>query len=393
MLSNFNVFQIHHKSATTKARTGILYLPHGNVRTPAFMSIGTLGTVKTLTVSELLATGAQILLSNTYHLWLKPGLEVLAKFQGLHQFNGWLYPILTDSGGFQIFSLRENNFTDELGVTFKVPETGEKRLLTPEISMQIQTVINSDIALVLDSLSPDETNYKLNREAMERTLRWAKRCKQEWLRLHQEQWVGSSGYSKTKQNLLFGIAQGARFLDLRKQSAEALLELDFPGYSIGGMAMGPEPEESRLAQVDIQTSILEEYKPKHLLGVGTPVDIVKFVAYGIDLFDCVYPTRNARHGTLFFELDDYTYTTERILHQKFLLDQSPISPKSKFLELRTYSKSYLRHLFKTKEVLAYRLATLNNLEFYHNLMSKIRSKIETQEFDKWWRKFSFQKEV
>jgi len=391
MLTSFNVFHIQHKSAITKARTGVLYLPHGSVRTPAFMSIGTLGTVKTLTMSELLATGAQILLSNTYHLWLRPGLATLAKFQGLHQFNGWSYPILTDSGGFQIFSLRSNNVTEELGVTFRVPETGEKKLLTPETSMQIQTVINSDIALALDSLPPEETNYKLNKEAMERTLRWAKRCKQEWIKLHQGQWVGSTGYADTKLNLLFGIAQGARFLDLRKQSAEALLELDFPGYSIGGMAMGPEPEESRLAQVDIQTSILEEYKPKHLLGVGTPLDIVKFVAYGIDLFDCVYPTRNARHGTLFFELDDYTYTTERILHQKFLLDQNPINPKSKFLELRTYSKSYLRHLFKTKEVLGYRLATLNNLEFYHNLMSKIRLKIETKEFDRWWHKFTLKK--
>ncbi len=391
MLTSFNVFQIQHKSAITKARTGVLYLPHGSVRTPAFMSIGTLGTVKTLTVSELLAMGAQILLSNTYHLWLRPGLATLAKFQGLHQFNGWPYPILTDSGGFQIFSLRSNNVTEELGVTFRVPETGEKRFLTPETSMQIQTVINSDIALVLDSLPPEETNYKLNKEAMERTLRWAKRCKQEWIKLHQGQWVGSTGYADTKLNLLFGIAQGARFLDLRKQSAEALLELDFPGYSIGGMAMGPEPEENRLAQVDIQTSILEECKPKHLLGVGTPADIVKFVAYGIDLFDCVYPTRNARHGTLFFELDDYAYTTERILHQKFLSDQNPINPKSKFLELRTYSKSYLRHLFKTKEVLGYRLATLNNLEFYHNLMSKIRLKIETKEFDRWWHKFTLKK--
>jgi len=347
--------------------------------------------VKSLTMSELLATGAQILLSNTYHLWLKPGLSLLAQFQGLHQFNNWSGPILTDSGGFQIFSLRKNNTTDEQGVTFTVPETGEVRLLTPETSMQIQTIINSDIALVLDSLPSEETNYNLNKEAMERTLRWAKRCKQEWIKLHQGQWIGSTGYLSTRQNLLFGIAQGARFLDLRKQSAEALLELDFPGYSIGGMAMGPEPEESRLAQVDLQTSILEEYKPKHLLGVGTPLDIVKFVAYGIDLFDCVYPTRNARHGTLFFELDDFTYTSERILHKKFLSDSSPINPKSRFLELRTYSKSYLRHLFKTKEVLAYRLATLNNLEFYHNLMSKIRSKIETQEFDKWWRKFTFQK--
>jgi len=391
MSPDFNVFQIYCKSVTTKARTGVLYLPHGNVCTPAFMPIGTLGTVKSLTMSELLATGAQILLSNTYHLWLKPGLSLLAQFQGLHQFNNWSGPILTDSGGFQIFSLRKNNTTDEQGVTFTVPETGEVRLLTPEISMQIQTIINSDIALVLDSLPSEETNYNLNKEAMERTLRWAKRCKQEWIKLHQGQWIGSTGYLGTRQNLLFGIAQGARFLDLRKQSAEALLELDFPGYSIGGMAMGPEPEESRLAQVDLQTSILEEYKPKHLLGVGTPLDIVKFVAYGIDLFDCVYPTRNARHGTLFFELDDFTYTSERILHKKFLSDSSPINPKSRFLELRTYSKSYLRHLFKTKEVLAYRLATLNNLEFYHNLMSKIRSKIETQEFDKWWRKFTFQK--
>ncbi len=392
MAFQYNIFQIHQQSPKTKARTGTLNLVHGTVQTPAFMSIGTLGTVKTLTVNELKTTGAQILLSNTYHLWLKPGIEVLKQLGGLHQFNNWDGPILTDSGGFQMFSLRKNNIYDEEGITFIVPENGDRVFLGPEQSMQIQTVINSDISLVLDSLPTEEANYKLNEQAVERTFRWAKRSKEEWIKLHQGKWIGSQGYDESsRQNLLFGIPQGARFLDLRQRSAEMILELDFPGYSIGGMAMGPEPEESRWNQVDIQTSILEAYKPKHLLGVGTPTDLVRFVGYGIDLFDCVYPTRNARHGTLFFELDDNTYTTERILQKKFEKDTNPINPNSNFEELRQYSKAYLRHLFKTKETLGYRLATMHNLEFYHNLMAKIRQKINTGQFDEWWQKYKFQK--
>ncbi len=388
----YNIFQIHQQSPKTKARTGTLNLVHGTVHTPAFMSIGTLGTVKTLTNKELKTTGAQILLSNTYHLWLKPGIKVLKQFGGLHQFNSWDGPILTDSGGFQMFSLRKNNISNEEGILFTIPESGDRIFFSPEQSMQIQTVINSDISLVLDYLPVEETNYKLNEQAIERTFRWSKRSKKEWIKLHQGKWIGSQGYDKSgKQNILFGITQGARFLDLRQRSAEMILELDFPGYSIGGMAMGPEPEESRWNQVDIQTSILETYKPKHLLGVGTPTDLVRFVGYGIDLFDCVYPTRNARHGTLFFELDDNTYTTERILQKKFETDVNPINPNSNFAELRQYSKSYLRHLFKTRETLGYRLATMHNLEFYHNLTAKIRQKINTGKFDEWWQKYKFQK--
>lgn len=380
----YDIFQIQTKCQKTKARTGLLDLPHGRVQTPAFMSIGTIGTVKTLTMPELVTSGAQILLSNTYHLWLKPGLEVLKAFGGLHKFNNWNGPILTDSGGFQMFSLRKNNKYDEAGITFTIPESGDQKFLGPEESMQIQTIINSDIALVLDSLPTEEINYEMNRREMERTNRWAKRSKAEWIRLHNSHWIGSEGYQGKKQNLLFGIPQGARFLDLRKESAEMILELDFPGYSIGGMAMGPEPEESRWAQVDAQTSILEEYKPKHLLGVGTPTDLVRFVAYGIDLFDCVYPTRNARHGTLFFEIDDNSYTTERILQKKFETDTSVINMNSNFVELRTYSKAYLRHLFKTKEILGQRLATMHNLEFYHNLTQKIREKISKHVFYDWY---------
>lgn len=380
----YDIFQIHTKSCRTKARAGQLNLLHGSIQTPAFLSIGTIGTVKTLTMSELAQSGAQILLSNTYHLWLRPGLEVLRTFGGLHNFNRWNGPILTDSGGFQMFSLRHTNSYDEAGIVFIVPESGQRRFLGPEESMQIQTVINSDIALTLDSLPADESDYRMNQQEMQRTYRWAQRSKAEWIRLHDNHWIGSQGYQGRPQNLLFGIVQGARFLDLRQQSAEMILELDFPGYAIGGMAMGPEPAESRWAQVDKSTSILEEYKPKHLLGVGKPIDLVRFTAYGIDLFDCVYPTRNARHGTLFFEVDDTAYTTARILHKKFEKDTSPINPNSKFLELQTYSKAYLRHLFKTKEILGYRLATMHNLEFYHNLMSRIRQNIQQQRFDDWY---------
>ncbi len=383
----YDIFEIRVKCPETKARTGLLDLPHGKVQTPAFMSIGTLGTVKTLTMDELALSGAQILLSNTFHLWQKPGLEVLENFGGLHQFNQWRKPILTDSGGFQMFSLRKTHKYDEAGINFKIVETGDQRFLGPEESMQIQTVINSDVALVLDSLPAEEINYQMNKREMERTLRWAERSKAEWIKLHDNRWVGSQGYEGIKQNLLFGIAQGARFLDLRRESAERTLEFDFPGYSIGGMAMGLESEESRLAQVDVQTTILEEYKPKHLLGVGTPADLVKFAALGIDLFDCVYPTRNARHGTLFFEVDENSYSTARILTKKFEFDHSPINSQSKFAELRSYSKAYLRHMFRTKETLAYRLATMHNLEFYHDLTVKIREKINNGSFIKWYKEY------
>lgn len=372
------IFTIEKKCTQTKARTGTLNLPHGNVQTPIFMPIGTLASIKSLTMSEVEELGAQIILGNTYHLWLKPGMEVIQKAGGLHKFGTWNGPILTDSGGFQAFSLAKiRKFTEE-GVRFKVPASGEERFLSPEISMQIQTTIGSDIALVLDEALSAEVNEMEARRAMQRTRRWAERSKNEFERLREQ-----TGH----KNLLFGIPQGAQFPILRRESARLTMELDFPGYSIGGVANGGEPEEVMYSQVLAQTEILEDHKPRHLLGVGTPLDIVQMTARGVDMFDCVYPTRNARHGSLFIELDDSSYSAVQISSTRFQLDFSPINPSSRFSDLRTYSKAYLCHLFRSNELLAYRLATLNNLEFYLNLTTKIRTKINDDTFKDWYKDY------
>jgi queuine tRNA-ribosyltransferase len=373
------IFNITHKSTKTKARAGVVSLPHGDVLTPIFMPIGTQGTVKSLTFEDLEKLNAQIILGNTYHLWLRPDLEVLSQVGGLHNFSAWKRPILTDSGGFQAFSLTKiRKFTEE-GVDFRSHLNGEKRFLSPEKSMEIQTTIGSDIALVLDECLPAEVTYEIARKAMERTRRWAERSQNEFEKLRS----GSN-----HENNLFGIPQGAQFNDLRKESARLTIELDFPGYSIGGVANGGEPEEVMYSQVLSQTEILEDHKPRHLLGVGTPKDIVQMVARGIDMFDCVMPTRNARHGSLFMKAGEDGYQTIRILKNEFATDFSPINPYSKFSELRTYSKAYLRHLFVAHELLAFRLATLNNLEYYLDLTANIRQRITDETFDYWCEGFS-----
>jgi queuine tRNA-ribosyltransferase len=353
-------FEIKAKCPKTKARTGVLNFGRGKVNTPVFMPIGTVGSVKGLTMDELKNLGAGIILGNTYHLWLKPGTDIIDSFGGLHKFNTWNGPILTDSGGFQAFSLSKTRKFTEEGVTFTVPSNGDKKFLSPEVSMQIQTSLGSDIALILD-------------ECLPRTIRWSKRSIAEFNRLQ-------SPNEKFKRRL-FGIPQGAQFNDLRELSAKLTMELGFDGYSIGGVANGGEPEEIMYSQVLAQTNILEEHKPKHLLGVGTPIDIVNMVACGIDMFDCVYPTRNARHGSIFIKVDDTSYSAVQITALKYREDQSPINPNSKFEELRTYSKGYLCHLFRAQELLAYRLATLNNLEYYISLMEEIRTNIEDGTFE------------
>jgi queuine tRNA-ribosyltransferase len=373
-----SVFKIFNKSVGSKARTGLLTLPRGEVRTPVFMPIGTVGSVKTISKLELDMLPAQIILGNTYHLWLKPGVDIIKSANGIHNFVGWDKPMLTDSGGFQAFSLSKlRKFTEE-GVKFRVDKSGEKKFLSPEVSMQIQTTLGSDIALVLDQCLEAEATFLDAKRAMLRTRRWAERSQAEFERLRLE---------KPHGNLLFGIPQGAQFEDLRKESALRTMELDFPGYSIGGVANGGEPEEMMYSQVFAQTEILEEEKPKHLLGVGTPKDIVQMVARGIDMFDCVYPTRNARHGSLIFKLDEYTYESVQIGGSKFQLDFSPINSNSIFEELRIYSKAYLCHLFRANEMLALRLATLNNLEFYSNLMSEVGARIDNNTFEGWWQKY------
>jgi queuine tRNA-ribosyltransferase len=369
------IFRIDARSTTTKARAGEVTLAHGVVQTPIFMPIGTQGTVKSLTKSEIETAGSQIILGNTYHLWLRPDTEVLQKAGGLHMFSGWDKPILTDSGGFQAFSLAKIRKFDESGVMFCSHLNGEKRFLSPEESMRIQTAIGSDIALVLDECLEAEVSKNKAKSAMLRTRRWAERSYTEFYKLKKE--LGH-------MNHLFGIPQGAQFNDLRVESAKLTMELDFPGYSIGGVANGGEPEEVMYEQVLTQTEILEDYKPRHLLGVGKPHDIVQMIARGIDMFDCVLPTRNARHGSIYFEVSDTEYREVKIKNKEFEFDYNPINEYSKFPELRQYSKAYLRHLFKAKELLGFRLATMQNIEFYMNLTSKCRDKILCGEFDDWY---------
>jgi queuine tRNA-ribosyltransferase len=377
-------FTISHRSKKTKARAGELVLPHGIVHTPIFMPIGTQGTVKSVTYSELEQLQSQIILGNTYHLWLRPGTDILDQAGGLHKFSNWQKPILTDSGGFQAFSLAKiRTFTEE-GVEFRSHINGEKKFLSPEVSMEIQTTIGSDIALVLDECLPAEVDIHEARRAMDRTRRWAERSKNAFDVLRT---------NKPHNNLLFGIPQGAQFTDLRKESARLTMELDFPGYSIGGVANGGEPEEVMYEQVLSQTEILEDHKPRHLLGVGTPKDIVQMVARGIDMFDCVLPTRNARHGTLYAFAGDQGYEAIRIHNKRYANDFSPINPTSVFPELRSYSKAYLKHLFSAHELLAHRLATLNNLEFYLRLTTLIRNHIMAQTFDDWYENFQEVKSI
>ena len=377
------IFTINKKHTHSMARRGVVELPNGSIQTPVFMPIGTLGTVKSLTKFDLEKIGYEIILGNTYHLWLKPDLETFEKcgeFYGdtkstlgnLHRFQSWNRPILTDSGGFQAWSLSKiRKFTEE-GVKFKVPDTGDIRFLSPEVSMMIQTTFGSDIALVLDEALSAEVTEKEARRAMYRTRRWAERSQTEFERLR-----GINPHD----NVLFGIPQGAQFPSLRKESAMLTMELDLPGYSIGGVANGGEPEEIMYNQVLSQTEVLEDHKPRHLLGVGTPKDIIEMVKRGIDMFDCVYPTRNARHGSVFVwtDRDKLEYETIKVSGKRWENDFNSINKDSKFEELQTYSRAYLRHLFRAKELLAMRLSTLINLEFYYELMETIREKIENDE--------------
>ena len=393
-MSPNNIFTIHHKHQHSKARLGTVQLARGTVQTPVFMPIGTVATVKSLTNLELEKLGFEIILGNTYHLWLKPDLKIMEaskwtrpitnplindnRESGLHSFQGWQRPILTDSGGFQAWSLSKIRKFTEAGVSFKVPTTGDTRFLSPEVSMQIQTVLGSDIALVLDECLDADVSLHEAKRAMYRTRRWAERSQIEFERLRIEE---ANNSQNIHRNVLFGIPQGAQFPELRRESALLTMELDFAGYSIGGVANGGEPEEIMYNQVLSQTEILEEYKPRHLLGVGTPKDIIEMVKRGIDMFDCVYPTRNARHGSLFIwtDRDRLEYETIKIEGKRFETDFVPINADSVFEELRYYSKAYLRHLFRAKELLALRLATLNNLEFYHNLMETLRDKIKNNQ--------------
>jgi queuine tRNA-ribosyltransferase len=350
-------FDLNHEDG--QARRGRLTLAHGVLDTPAFMPVGTYGAVKAMSPAELHQLGAQIVLGNTFHLWLRPGLEVIAAHGGLHRFMGWDAPILTDSGGFQVFSLGEMRSIAEEGVRFASPINGDRLLLTPEESMRIQRVLNSDIVMIFDECTPHPATEAQTESSMQLSLRWAARSKT----AHQG-----------NPNALFGIVQGGMFENLRDASLEGLKTLEFDGYAIGGLSVGESKEDMRRILAHT-TPRLPATHPRYLMGVGTPEDIVHAVGQGIDMFDCVMPTRNARNGWLFTRFGDL-----KIRNARYQSDTRPLDDTCGCPTCRQFSRGYLHHLQKTGEILGSRLNTLHNLYFYQSLMRELREAIATGSF-------------
>ena len=362
-------FEIINKDKITKARVGCINTAHGVVNTPAFLPIGTKGAVKAVTPEEVKQNGAEIILGNTYHLWQRPGDDLIKRARGLHKFMGWSGPILTDSGGFQVFSLAKTRKITEEGVTFRFDMDGRQELLSPEKSIDIQANLGSDIALILDSFPGYPFEYKKSEESVAITRRWAERAAAR----HEK--ILLQGNSVNPEQKLWGIVQGANFTELREQSARGMVELGFPGFAIGGVAVGESPEEM-LKAVDKAVPYLPAEAPRHLLGVGKPQDIVEAVARGCDTFDCVIPTREARHGRLYID----GLTTLDIRLEKFREDFTPPDENCDCYMCRHFTKAYMRHLFAMAEPLAIRLFTMHNLMFYLKLMADIRRAISSGTF-------------
>ena len=371
------------------ARRGRLHLNHGVVETPIFMPVGTYGTVKGVMPKNLEEMGAQIILGNTFHLWLRPGLDVIQQFKGLHDFERWNKPILTDSGGFQVWSLGEMRKISEEGVKFSSPINGDKLMLTPEVSMQIQTVLNSDIVMQFDECTPYEsagilTSEKDAKASMELSLRWAKRCLVEFEKLQ-------------NRNALFGIVQGGMYENLRQASLDQLLELNLPGYAIGGVSVG-EPKEEMLRIMAHTPHRLPSHKPRYLMGVGTPEDLVQGVQDGVDMFDCVMPTRNARNGHLFTRFGDLKIRNARHKQDPSPLDETCTCYTCKGFRRDDgsvsggFSRAYLHHLDRCGEMLGSVLNTIHNLHYYLQLMSEVRLSIENNAFSTFVKTFALDRQ-
>ncbi len=343
------------------ARRGRLELVHGAVETPAFMPVGTYGTVKAMSPQELRDIDAHICLGNTFHLWLRPGLDVIGRFGGLHDFMGWDRPILTDSGGFQVFSLGALRTISEEGVKFSSPVNGDKLFLTPEESMRIQRVLNSDVVMIFDECTPYPASYDEAGQSMRMSMRWARRSRDEFDRLE-------------NPNALFGIVQGGMYEDLRDESLSGLADIGFDGFAIGGLSVG-EPKEDMSRILAHTTPRLPADKPRYLMGVGTPEDLVYGVSQGIDMFDCVMPTRNARNGWLFTQWGDL-----KIRNARHKTDTGPIDDTCGCYTCRNFSRAYLHHLDRAQEMLGPRLMTIHNLHYYQQLMQEIRAAIEAGRF-------------
>ncbi len=351
------------------ARLGRMELNHGVVETPIFMPVGTYGAVKAMSPYDLHQANAQIILGNTFHLWLRPGMDIISKFGGLHKFNGWDKPILTDSGGFQVFSLGKLRKIKEEGVYFQNPIDGSKLFLSPEKSMEIQTVLNSDIAMIFDECTPYPADYQTARESMEMSLRWAERSRKAF-----------DEYQNP--NALFGIVQGGMYNDLRQRSLTELMKIGFDGIAIGGLSVG-EPKEEMNRMLDEMKDMLPKDKPHYLMGVGTPEDLVYGVSKGIDMFDCVMPTRNARNGWLFTRFGDV-----KIKNAKYKDDTRPLDESCRCYTCQNFSRAYLHHLFKIGEILGSHLNTVHNIHYYLELMQEIRQAIAEGKFSEFQIQFA-----
>jgi len=364
-------FSLSHQDGL--ARRGRLRLQHGDVQTPIFMPVGTYGAVKGMSPATLREVNAQIILGNTFHLWLRPGTEVIKKLGGLHGFNAWSGPILTDSGGFQVWSLAELRNISEEGVRFASPINGDRLFLTPEESMRIQTDLNSDIVMIFDECTPFEIKGRVIQKdeaaaSMQRSLRWAKRSQ-------------AAFEEHANPNALFGIVQGGMHEDLRLESLQSLADMDFHGYAIGGLSVG-EPKEDMQRVLAYTAPKLPQDKPRYLMGVGTPEDLVEGVHQGVDMFDCVMPTRNARNGSLFTRRGDL-----RLRNARFKSDEKPIDPGCACYCCRHFSRAYVHHLQRVDEMLGAQLATIHNLHFYLDIMRQMREAIEAARFEDWRRDF------
>jgi len=362
-------FEIIAESTESRARAGVIQTVHGAVETPIFMPVGTLGSVKSVSPEELAEAGAQIILGNTYHLYLRPGCDVIGKFDGLHGFMNWHKPILTDSGGFQVFSLAKLAKIAQDGVTFQSHIDGSTHLLSPERAIDIQMCLDSDIMMCLDQCIAYPATREQSRAALEITTQWAQRCRQAWQA------------SPNGRNALFGIVQGGMFTDLRRRSAEELVQIDFSGYAVGGLSVG-EPLEVMLEMADFTLPLLPQTSPRYIMGVGTPENLIELVARGADMFDCVLPTRNARNGQMFTQNG-----TINISNSRYKDDTEALDSGCRCYTCRNYSRAYLRHLYLTRELLAYRLNTIHNVHYFISFIKRMRAAIMANSFESFRKEF------
>lgn len=366
-------YELLHECKQTGARRGVIHTPHGDIQTPVFMPVGTQATVKSMTPEELKEVNAQIILSNTYHLFLRPGHKLVEEAGGLHKFMNWDRPILTDSGGFQVFSLGKLRTISEEGVEFQSHLDGSKKFLSPEKAMEVENSLGSDIMMAFDECCPYPSTYEYTKKSMERTTRWAIRCKE--------------AHKRPEDQGLFGIIQGGFYKDLRKKSTEDLIKLDLPGYAIGGISVG-EPKEEFLDILQYTAPLMPKDKPRYLMGVGTPDYLIEAAASGIDMCDCVLPTRIARHGTALTSNGKLV-----VRNATYERDFTPLDPECDCYACRNYTRAYIHHLVRTNEILGIRLLSTHNIKFLTGLMDRVRIEIENDNLatfrDEFYHKYGY----